>query len=208
MATNISRAVRVVRFAATFVAAALLQFIPTARADPTILPKLSQALAELPESKAVVISMSWVGLSPLSPIRVDYVLNLRNDQFEGVAEFAARTARGKRNIVVPHDLMRAFLAAVSKAELVEKPYQPRIMHTDDFPSISIGFVQEGVVVGTDSQQQKSSAGDYWERSPWAIAYAGRTFVMTASDVDKTFDALMTALQYDDVLEELDRQVRK
>jgi hypothetical protein len=209
MAVTISRGARIAGVGTIFVVAALLQFVPTATTAPATLPQLFPALSDLPESKALVISMNWLGLSQLSPIQADYMLNLHNDKFEGVARFrAARSASSKRSVAVPQDLMRAFLTAVTKAELVEKPYQPRIVHTDDYPSISIGAVQEGLIVRTNSQQQKSSSGDYWERAPWAVTYTGRTFVATASDVDKAFDALLPALQYDDAIEELGKQIKQ
>jgi hypothetical protein len=208
MAANILRDTRIAGLAAIFVAAAVLQFVPTARTDPTTLPKLFPALTDLPESKALVISMTWLGLSPLSPVRADYMLNLHNDQFEGVAHFKVAEAKSaKRSIAVPHDLIRTFLAATSKVEVVEKPYQPRITHTDDYPSISIGVpVQDGqLIVGTNSQEQQSGSEAYADRTPWAITFAGRTFVVTASDLDKAFDPLLPALQYDDAIKELEKQ---
>lgn len=211
MMANMPRLARVAGLAAIAIIAVLPQLIPSARTEPATLPQLFPALTDLSESKALVISMTWLGLSPLSPIRADYMLNLHNDQFEGVAHFkVAEATSAKRSIAVPRDLIRAFLAAASKVEVIEKPYQPRITHTDDYPSVSIGVpIQDGqLIVGTNSQEQQSGSDAYADRTPWSITFAGRTFVVTASDLDKAFDPLLPALQYDDAIKELEKQTEK
>ena len=156
------------------------------------LPELFPSLADLPEANTVAIELGWQGLSPLSPVEANYLLELRNGQFEGKARFKVATAAATRDIVVPHDLVRAFLAAATRVKLVEKEYQPRIAHTDDYPSVAVavGTRQGELTITTRSQPQKSASGKYWDATPWAIRYSESTFVVTADDLDQHLGPIM------------------
>jgi len=186
-----------------------LQMVPAASTSAATLPELFPALADLPEANSVAIELGWQGLSPLSPVEASYRLELRDGQFEGKGRFRVATATATRDIVVPRDLMRGFLAAVIRVALVEKEYRPRITHTDDYPTVSFAVQtkQGNLTIASRSQPQKSASGKYWDATPWAIGYSGRTFVVTAADLDQALDPLWTRLQYDEVTGELAKQVR-
>lgn len=186
-----------------------LQMVPAACTSAATLPELFPSLADLPEANTVAIELGWQGLSPLSPVEASYLLELRNGQFEGKARFKVATAAAIRDIVVPRDIVRAFLAAAIRVKLVEKEYQPRIAHTDDYPSVAVavGTKQGKLTIATRSQPQKSASGKYWDATPWAISFSGRTFVVTANDLDQALDPLWARLQYDEVTGELAKQIR-
>jgi hypothetical protein len=199
-----------------FVLILLLQFAPPAfgqvrtAANSVTLPQLFPELTNLPATTTLAIAIGWLGLSPLSPIDAVYSLALRNDQFEGDGKFSVAAASATRAVTIPSDIVRAFLVAVTKVELVEKDYTPRITHTDDYPSLSV-MVQTGrgvLQIGTRSQQQRPKSGTYVDRTPWAITYLGRTFVVTASDLDQAFDPWESHLQYGEAIDEQANKIRK
>jgi hypothetical protein len=185
-----------------------LQMVPAVGTSAATLPELFPGLADLPEASTVVIELGWQGLSPLSPVEANYRLELRDGQFEGKGRFKVATATATRDVVVPRDLMRAFLAAATRVALVEKEYQPRITHTD-YPTVTVAVQtrQGKVTIATRSQPQKSASGNHWDATPWAIDYSGRTFIVTSQDPVQALDPLWTRLRYDEVTGELAKQVR-
>jgi hypothetical protein len=197
------------KWATTLACLLFLQMVPVAGASAATLPELFPGLADLPDARTVVIELGWQGLSPLSPVEANYRLELRDGQFEGKGRFKVASATATRDIVVPRDLMRAFLAAATRVALVEKKYQPRITHTDDYPTVTVAVQtkQGNVTIATRSQPQKSASGNHWDSTPWAIDYSGRTFVVTSEDLDQALDPLWTRLQYDEVTGELAKQIR-
>jgi hypothetical protein len=197
------------KWATTLACLLFLQMVPAAGTSAATLPELFPGLADLPEARTVVIELEWQGLSPLSPVEANYRLELRDGQFEGKGRFKVATATTTRDIVVPRDLMSAFLAAATRVALVEKEYQPRITHTDDYPTVTVAVQtkQGNVTIATRSQPQKTASGNHWDSTPWAIDYSGRTFVVTSEDLDQALDPLWTPLRYDEVTGELAKQVR-
>ena len=192
----------------TIFAFLLLCLVPTSCGKPITLPQLFPALTGLSDAPALKIAVGWMGLSLLSPISADYPLKLQNDQFEGVGTFKMATATTTRAIVIPRDPVRAFLTAVGKVELVEKEYKPRIGHTDDYPSLGfeVDTAQGPLKIETQSQARQSDSGNYPDRTPWAIYYLGRTFVVIASDLDRAFEALEPYLQYDEMHDQLRKEL--
>jgi hypothetical protein len=192
-----------------FVGLLCLQTIPTAGSQTTTLPDLFPALADLPQTTTLAIELDWQGLSPLSPIEANYLLELHNDRFMGKATFKVATATAVRDVVVPRDLVRAFLVAATRVELIEKSYQPRITHTDDYPSsaVVVNTRRGDLTIETRSQPRRSTSGKYWDATPWAMYYSGRTFVVTADDLDQALDALWPHLQYDEITGELAKQLK-
>jgi hypothetical protein len=181
-----------------------LQMVAAGRSSAATLPELFPSLADLPQAAALAIQLGWQGLSPISPVEADYLLELHNDQFAGKGEFRVATATATRNITVPRDLVRAFLVAATKVSLVEKDYQPHITHTDDYPFVAVVVPtkQGDLHIETRSQPQRSASGKYWDATPWAISHAGRTFVVAADDLDQALEPLWHRLQYDEVTGEL------
>jgi hypothetical protein len=200
-----------------FIVVLLLQLTPPAlgqdrtagTANAVTLPQLFPELADLPQATALTISIGWLGLSRLSPIGADYSLALRNHQFEGEGRFKVETASATRAITVPTDIVRAFLAAVIRVELVESGYTPRIVHTDDYPSLSVTVrtARGPLLIETRSQQQQPKSGTYVDRTPWAINYSDRTFVVAVSDLDRAFEPLQSHMQYTQTVDELANKIQ-
>jgi hypothetical protein len=118
------------------------------------------------------------------------------------------TASATRAITIPRDAVRAFLTAAGNVQLVEKDYVPRITHTDDYPSLSFGVdTEQGPLeIETQSQPQLPISGDYLDRTPWAIYYLHRTFVVTANDLDRALAPFEPRLQYAAVCDELESEI--
>lgn len=208
-ATPFRIARRTAQRAVIFASLLFLQVVAAACSSAATLPELFPLVADLPQATALMIALGWQGLSPISPVEASYLLELRNAQFEGKGRFRVATATAVRDIIVPRDLVRAFLVAATKVGLVEKDYKPRITHTDDYPSVAVVVPAKhgDLHIETRSQPQRSASGKYWDATPWAISYAGRTFVVTADDLDQALDPLWRALQYDEVTAELAKEIR-
>jgi hypothetical protein len=171
----------------------------------TTLPQLFPELADMPETDGVAVGIGWMGLSPWSPVTAGYFLELQGDQFEGPGYFqVAEKPSEKRAIAVPRNLVRGFLTAANKVQVVEGAYQAHIEHTDDYPSLDVQVLIKGELlrIGSQSQQRQAKSGDYLDRTPWHVDYRKRSFVVTATDLDQAFAALQPYLQDDKVFEEL------
>jgi hypothetical protein len=187
------------------IAVVLTIVVAAALPRSTTLLQLFPELADMPETNGVAIGVGWMGLSPLSPITAGYFLELHGDQFEGPGFFqVAEAPSEKRAIAVPRDLVRAFLIAANKVRLVEGEYRARIEYTDDYPSLDVQVSIEGELlrIGSRSQQRQAKSGDFVDRTPWYVDYHKRSFVVTATDLDRAFAALQPYLQDDKVFDEL------
>ena len=176
---------------------------------PTSLILQFPELADLSETKTVVIGIQWLGLSTLSPMIADYLLELHDDQFVGQGQFKVAEAPAvSRPIAVPRDVMRAFLAVASKVQMVEGEYKPRIEHTDDYPSLEFDVAtKQGLLrIGTRSQLKDAESGTYLDRTPWSISYLNRSFVVTASDLDRAYEPFGQYLRDDEIFKELRKNV--
>ena len=166
-------------------------------------------MADLPDTKTVVVGIQWFGLSTLSPMIADYLLELHDDQFTGQGQFKVADAPAvSRSITVPRDVMRAFLAVASKVRMVEGEYKPRIEHTDDYPSLEFDVAtKQGLLrIGTQSQLKYAESGTYLNRTPWSIGYLNRSFVVTASDLDRAYEPFDPYLREDEIFKELRKNV--
>ncbi len=166
-------------------------------------------LADLSDTKTVVIGIKWFGLSTLSPMIADYLLELHDDQFVGQGQFKVAEAPAvSRPITVPRDVMRAFLAVASKVRMVEGEYKPRIEHTDDYPSLEFDVAtKQGLLrIGTRSQLKYAESGTYLDRTPWSISYLNRSFVVTASDLDRAYEPFGQYLRDEEIFKELGKSV--
>jgi hypothetical protein len=184
-------------------------FAAAAMPRPTSLIRQFPELADLSDTKIVVIGIQWLGLSDLSPMTADYLLELHDDQFAGQGQFKVAEAPAvRRPITVPRDVMRAFLAVASKVRMVEGEYKPRIEHTDDYPSLEFGIAtKQGLLrIGTRSQLKDAESGPYLDRTPWSISYLNRGFVVTASDLDRAYKPFGPYLREDEIFKELRKTV--
>ena len=187
----------------------VIGFAVAAMPRSTSLARQFPELADLSETKTVVIGIQWLGLSTLSPMIADYLLELHDDQFVGQGQFKVAEAPAvSRPITVPRDVMRAFLAVASKVWMVEGEYQPRIEHTDDYPSLEFDVAtKQGLLrIGTRSQLKDAESGTYLDRTPWSISYLNRSFVVTASDLDRAYEPFGPYLREDEIFEELRKNV--
>jgi len=193
----------------SFVSAFALLAMSSARSQAATLAQLFPDLARLPDTTALEITVAWSGYSPDSPVSGEYRLELHDDAFEGTGRFKVSWASSLRKFTIPRDNVQALLAAARDVELVEKDYKPYRTHTDDYPyvGIKIHAGQELLVIETKSQRRRPESGDYIDRTPWGITYRGRTFVVTATDLDKALEPLLLQLQYAKVIDELAKQLQ-
>jgi hypothetical protein len=162
-------------------------------------------MADLPDTKIVVVGTQWFGLSTFSPMIVNYRLELHDDQFAGQGQFKVADGPAvSRPITVPRDIMRAFLAVASKVRMIEGEYKPRIEHTDDYPSLEFDVAtKQGLLrIGTSSQLRSPESGTYLDRTPWNITYLNRSFVVTANDLDRAYEPFDQYLREDEIFKEL------
>jgi hypothetical protein len=184
-------------------------FAVVAMPRPTSLMRQFPELADLSDTKIVVIGIQWFGLSTLSPMTADYRLELHDDQFAGQGQFKVADAPAvRRPIAVPRDVMRAFLAVAGKVRMVEDEYKPRIEHTDDYPSLEfdVATKQGPLRIGTQSQLKDAESGTYLDRTPWSISYLNRSFVVTANDLDRAYEPFAPYLREDEIFKELRKNV--
>lgn len=184
-------------------------FAVAATTRSTALARQFPELADLSETKTVVIGIRWLGLSTLSPMIANYLLELHDDQFAGQGQFKVADAPAvSRPITVPRDVMRAFLAVASKVRMVEGEYKPHIDHTDDYPSLEFDVAtKQGLLrVGTSSQLKYAESGTHPDRTPWSISYLNRSFVVTASDLDRAYELFGQYLRDDEIFKELGKNV--
>jgi len=180
-------------------------FAVAAAPRSTSLTRQFPELADLSETKTVVIGIQWFGLSTLSPMIADYLLELHDDQFVGQGQFKVAEAPAvSRPTTVPRDVMRAFLAVASKVRMVEGEYKPRIEHTDDYPSLEFDVAtKQGLLrIGTRSQLKYGESGTYLDRTPWNISYLNRSFVVTATALDRAYEPFGQYLRDDEIFKEL------
>ena len=184
-------------------------FAVAATTRSTTLARQFPELADLSETKTVVIGIQWLGLSTLSPMIANYLLELHDDQFAGQGQFKVADAPAvSRPITVPRDVIRAFLAVASKVRMVEGEYKPHIDHTDDYPSLEFDVAtKQGLLrVGTSSQLKYAESGTYPDRTPWSISYLNRSFVVTANDLDRAYEPFGQYLRDDEIFQELGKNV--
>jgi hypothetical protein len=188
---------------------AAIGYAAAAMPQSTSLTRQFPELADLSETKTVVIGIQWLGLSTLSPMIADYLLELHDDQFVGQGQFKVAEAPAvSRPIAVPRDVMRAFLAVAGKVLTVEGEYKPRIEHTDDYPSLEFDVAtKQGLLrIGTRSQLKYGESGTYLDRTPWNISYLNRSFVVTATDLDRAYEPFGRYLRDGEVFKELRKNV--
>jgi hypothetical protein len=186
----------------------------SACARPVRLAELFPSLLRLSQTPALTITVGWGGLADISSIRVKYTLEQRGDRFEGRGQGVVERRGGRgnasavREVAVPAGLVRAFLAASSQVPLTEGEYKPRITHTDDYPLIRVeAQTEEGLLrLETSSQRDYPNFGGYPDRTPWALKYRHRTFIITVNDLDQAWDVLLPHLHYREISDEASRQL--
>ena len=191
---------------ATAAVAFTLMLSLAASARAATLPQLFPELADLSDATRLAITFEWGGLSPVAPIASRYALELRGDQFTGTGSFSVGypAVTASRAITVPRAAVQALFAAASGVALDAKAYSPRFTHTDDFPALAVIVPtrQEPLRLLTRSQEKEPPSAAFTDRTPWAVSYMGRVFVVTASDLDRAIEALEPHLHRQEMIEEL------
>jgi hypothetical protein len=135
-------------------------------------PALRARLEQLRRADEIVIDDHWGGLGKPSAHR--YVLRRTGSD-------------AKARAAVPAATLDAFLAGLAGAPLVEGPYVPRIEHTDDYPRLAITFGtgDDRLVVFSESQGK--------DRTPWALQFQGRQYVLPSDAPARALDLVQRYL---------------
>ena len=172
------------------------QVDPTLFQEPTF-PVVERAeLKTLDQARSIHIEDSWGGLG--TPHSAVYDLQRDGNQFQGDATFAAGQVKKDDHVSIPLPVAQAFLRKLGESVLQEREYQPRIRHTDDYPSLSIRIeVQGGTVVFFSESQGRNHV-------PWGVTVQGKTYTIDSA-VPAEALALLAPYLKADVLEQLMKQ---
>jgi hypothetical protein len=134
---------------------------------------------------------------------------LRADRFEGQARLSTARANTTRAIAIPRDSVQELFMKLTKVGVWDVDYVPRWTHTDDYPVVSITIQTTGGLLEIETRSQAKlgrydapTDGAFVDRTPWAIVFAGRAFVVYANDLDKALDALEPYLRRNEIFKEL------
>lgn len=127
----------------------------------------------------IVIEDGWQGVSPTSPEKAQYVLNLNEGQFEGSAYFSAGhnpPLHITESITIPQEVIQPFLKALAQSKLEHGTYIVRAVRLDDHPRIFIALKYE---------QNEISFGTADPKDPfWGAKFNGHDYVVN-SDIPGT-----------------------
>lgn len=167
----------------------------------TTLASLAPALGHLDQEVSEFrLKDDWDGLSNLAPELAHFYLQRQGDHFEGEAvfSFAGRSAvsdfgtsrrETTRKLNIPLDQAQKFLRLLSQTPVQAGTYQPKIEHTDDYPSLRIE-VETGA-----GPLQLYSASQGQDHIPWGATFAGKNFVINSDTPARALDILRPYLEY-------------
>jgi len=169
-----------------------------AQADPRV--------PDLLGAHAIVIHDYWNGLSPNGPRDFRFRLEPTGagHTFAGTGSFSLTVRRGGQwvrptetmTVTVPDSVMKAFLAALSRAPLATGEYRPVMDHTDDYPRLTLTFeLPDGVVEFYSSSQGR-------DMRPWRVNVRGTRYVSDSGAVKQAYDRFREFLRRD----ELERRI--
>jgi hypothetical protein len=150
------------------------------------LTKLFPQLATFAPTRVRLIQ-GWNGLSRFSPIHAEYVLNLENDQFKGTALFSVASVTGTEVAAARREDVMEFARIALQVAVEEKPYKPRICHTDDYPSLEIELQSDTQTLRIWSTSQYLT--------PWGIRFENRSFVTDTEELGNALGQLATELNW-------------
>lgn len=170
--------------------------------DPTAWPP------KLTEATTIGLQNDWAGFAPDAPLEAHYTLERGADGFSGEGNFSMGGYSGDpvtawEAITVPADVAQKFLQVLEDPNLPMKegPYEPRIDHTDDYPSVGI---QIGLPGGEQVSFYSGSQGvDY---VPWGLSYKGKTYTVDSALPAKAMYTLGPYLKREEVLGRLEQQM--
>jgi hypothetical protein len=98
------------------------------------------------------------GLSRFGPEEAVYVLKIEQGQFRGGASYSIASARSSGTATLQQDAVLGFLRAALQVRIEERPYRPKIVLTDYYPSHEIELQSGGQLLRIWTRSQG------W--SPW------------------------------------------
>ena len=161
-------------------------------------------IPDLSQSDSIQISDEWTGLSRVAPIEANYSLARSGEGFSGEAKFSVAgyskqtELTASEAIVIPSAAAETFLKALSSLTLKEGKYEPKIEHTDDYPSTSIELKLKGDTIRIFTKSQ--GAG----HAPWGVEFKGKTYTVESDVPAKALQGLEPYLKRD-VLQRLIEQ---
>ena len=176
---------------------------PTMEITTLPIPSPETTLARLKEALAVTIEDSWVGLG--NPHKARYELERQGSGLIGKARFEAGWSEGPTataNITVPVEATLDFLDTLAQSPAVYGHYEPRIKHTDDYPSLSIEVRLPDQTVRFYSESQGET------HVPWGVDVKGDTFVINSDEPARALALLKPYLKQDVLRKLLDEQWKK
>jgi hypothetical protein len=161
----------------------------TTQPRPSSGPSLAMRFAELEafEPTQAQITHSWSGLSLFGPMHSEYTLDLDGDRFKGTAYVGVISGTATSAALVRRNDVMTFARAVLGTAVEEGPYEPRICHTDDYPSLEIRL-QNG-------RQKLRIWSTSQELTPWGIEFDNRSFVAETPELGKALEPLMIQLDW-------------
>jgi hypothetical protein len=166
-------------------------------------PSPATTLARLKEAVELTIEDEWAGLGVSH--RAYYRLQRQTNGFTGKASFevgwAAPTAV-IADVSVPMKAALEFFETLAQLPAVYGYYEPRIEHTDDYPSVSIEVMLPDQTVRFYSRSQGEN------NVPWGLDVKGDTFVINSDEPARALNLLRPYLKRDVLRKLVDEQFKE
>ena len=166
-------------------------------------------LPDLLGARAIQISHSWTGLSPVAPTRALWRLERGADGFNGSANFRARMPPLRKetseSLMLPAAVAAQFLAALASVPVREAEIDPRSPPgnpivklpasaapriTDHYPSTTITVSLADTTVSYSSTSQEPSG------RPWVVSVGNRMYISDSEATGHALDALRGYLKWE------------
>ena len=177
---------------------------PTATVVPSrVVPGLAEALATV---SAIHLEDDWNGLAMIWRRESHFSLTRQGASFAGTAHFAVTGYRQATplivacNITIPSDAAQEFFALLATTPAHAGNYQPKIDHTDDYPSLKIALTTARGPVVFFSQSQSRS------HTPWGLTIGGKEYIIDVNTPNQALLSLSPYLTYE-TLDRLSDQAR-
>ncbi|RKZ80057.1 MAG: hypothetical protein DRR19_24160 [Candidatus Parabeggiatoa sp. nov. 1] len=170
------------------------------------LTRSESSLRVLEKASLFLIQDEWIGLSSLAPLKAHYMLERHTNQFSGGASFSVGGASGNpcksvEDITIPVEVVQKFLQMLTRSPLEKGHYEPKITHTDDYPSIKITLQTDTGIVAFFTQSQGVG------HVPWGVTFEKTTYVINSDIPAKALEILKPYLKKDERLESLSNGCR-
>lgn len=135
---------------------------------------LWENLTQLARVQSIEIHDDWMGLSEYGPVGRTYQLKPEGDQFAGKVVFSLgggpRLKTKEETLAVPKASIQEFLGLLAQSRLEKGAYEPKIDHTDDYPSVAIDVQFASAKLSFYSKSQGEFA------VPWGVRIGDESFV--------------------------------